>query len=350
MTGEKDIVAGALYIALGLDVEGLRADVGESTKIIKNFGAELASEASRMGGILDKMLFAETIQLDAGARDVEEQVGEEIEKKLSALERFEKDLLERIESSTDKNLKSRLEKIQRKIDLAKMSDNFSESKTLKKSEFALADVLSNYEKQQADKIAKIQEDAARRTQDLLQSAADIEYGLTHSAFEKQLYDIEQWEKKSLESIEKYKNALEDKGRYEEEAAAIAVAARAKEEEAFKREMDRIQGRIESAQDRLMRLTSSQKDYDLYKAQKQYQQDLKDGVPQGLAKAVYDATIADIGRRAKEDKGGSYTKSKSGSSGGPLFIDFTEPQQKDWADLNSHDLAYDVLAQKKKNRE
>ncbi len=56
------------------------------------------------------------------------------------------------------------------------------------------------ERRQADEIAKIQEDAARRTQDLLQSAADIEYGLTHSAFEKQLYDIEQWEKKSLEKI------------------------------------------------------------------------------------------------------------------------------------------------------
>lgn len=200
------------------------------------------------------------------------------------------------------------------------------------------------ERRQADEIAKIQEDAARRSQDLLQSAADIEYGLTHSAFEKQIYDIEQWEKKSLESIEKYKNALEDKGRYEEEAAAIAVAARAKEEEAFKREMDRIQGRIESAQDRLMRLTSSQKDYDLYKAQKQYQQDLKDGIPQGLAKAIYDAEVAEIGRRSRSDKGGSYSKSKNNSRGNPYIIEFDTPKQTDWTKINPQDLAFNTLAQ------
>ncbi len=193
--------------------------------------------------------------------------------------------------------------------------------------------IAQIEKQKADEIEKSQ----KRIQDLMQSAADIEYGLTHSAFEKQIYDIEQWEKKSLESIEKYKNALEDKGRYEEEAAAIA------EEEAFKREMDRIQGRIESAQDRLMRLTSSQKDYDLYKAQKQYQEDLK-YLPQGFAKALYDAEVAKINERARNDKGGSYSKSKNNSRGYPYIIEFDTPKQTDWTKINPQDLAFNTLAQ------
>ncbi len=109
-------------------------------------------------------------------------------------------------------------------------------------------------------------------------------------------------------------------------------------------MDRIQGRIESAQDRLMRLTSSQKDYDLYKAQKQYQQDLKDGIPQGLAKAIYDAEVAEIGRRSRSDKGGSYSKSKNNSRGNPYIIEFDTPKQTDWTKVNPRDLAFNTLAQ------
>lgn len=196
-----------------------------------------------------------------------------------------------------------------------------------------AQKMIDIERRQADEIAKIQEDAARRSQDLLQSAADIEYGLTHSAFEKQLYDIERWKDAQLEKAETA-----------EETAAIIANSAAKEADAFKREMDRIQGRIESAQDRLMRLTSSQKDYDLYKAQKQYQQDLKDGIPQGLAKAIYDAEVAEIGRRARSDKGGSYSKSKNNSRGNPYIIEFDTPKQTDWTKINPQDLAFNTLAQ------
>ena len=123
--------------------------------------------------------------------------------------------------------------------------------------------------------------------------------MTHSAFEKQIYDIERW-----------KDAQLEKSETAEETAAIIANAAAKEADAFQREMDRIQGRIESAQDKLFRLTHSQRDYDLYQAQKEYYQYLKDGVPEELARKVYDATVWEIQDRAKNDKGGSYTKSKN----------------------------------------
>lgn len=197
-----------------------------------------------------------------------------------------------------------------------------------------AQKMIDIEQRQADEIAKIQEESEQRTQDYLKSAADIEYSLTHSAFEKQLYDIEQW-----------KDAQLEKADTAEETAAIIANAAAKEADAFQREMDRIQGKIESAQDRLMRLTSSQKDYDLYKAQKQYQQDIKDGIPAGMAQAIYNATIRDIQDRARNDKGGNYTKSKSGNTSNPYLIEFDKPKQTDWTKLDAGNLAYESLRQK-----
>lgn len=145
------------------------------------------------------------------------------------------------------------------------------------------------------RIAKVREEYLQKAQDLLQEAADIEYHSTHNALENQIYDIERWKQAQLEKAETA----------EEVAATIADAA-AKEAEAFEREMDRIQGRIESGQDRLARLALSQRDYDLYKAFKDYQQDLKQ-YPKALADAIYNLTQHQIQQRASNDKSGNYTK-------------------------------------------
>lgn len=145
------------------------------------------------------------------------------------------------------------------------------------------------------KKQQIRETYVQKAQELIQDAADREYSLTHDAFEKQLYDVERWKQAQLEKAETA----------EEVAATIADAA-AKEAEAFEREMDRIQGRVESGQDRLARLTLSQRDYDLYKAFKDYQNDLKD-LPRALADAIYHAQLGKIDEHASNDESGSYTK-------------------------------------------
>lgn len=206
-----------------------------------------------------------------------------------------------------------------------------------------AQKMLDIEQRQADEIAKIQEESAKRTEDLFQSTSSIMYGLTHSSFEKQIYDIEQWKEKSIE-------AMREKGDFAEETAAIIANAAAKEADAFQREMDRIQGRIESAQDKLFRLTHSQYDYDLYQAKQEYQKNIAGNVPQGLAKAVYDATVNQIRERASEDKTGNYTKSKNNYSGGAYIIDFNAPAipyLNDWATMDSKSLAFGVLEQNNK---
>lgn len=152
------------------------------------------------------------------------------------------------------------------------------------------------------RIAAAYEETAQRTQQYLKEAADIEFSLTHDAFEKQLRDINQW-----------KDAQLEKADTAEEVAAIIKDAAMKEAEAFEREVDRIQGKIESAQDRLMRLSSSQRDYDLYRAQKQYQQDISDGVPVAMAQQIYDLTVRDINKKTAEDKSGNYSMSPNGGA-------------------------------------
>lgn len=192
------------------------------------------------------------------------------------------------------------------------------------------------EQRQAEETKRIREETANRIKDLTQSTADIEYSLTHSAFEKQLYDIARW-----------RDAQREKADTAEEVQKIIANAAMKESEAFIREMDKIQGKIESAQDKLFRLTHSQKDYDLYQAQKEYQQYVKGGIPEELAKRLYDATVRDIKRRAADDKSGNYTQPKDGWHDNPYFYDFDAvrktAEQAEWATMDSQQMAFDVLA-------
>ena len=182
--------------------------------------------------------------------------------------------------------------------------------------------VEQIEQQHAAELEKIQEESAKRTQEMLKSAADIEFAQTHSAFEKQLRDIEQWKEAQLE-----------KATTAEEVAATIKNAAMKEADAFEREMDRIKGKIESAQDRLARLTLSQYENDVRNAQKQYLEDIKE-LPKGLADELYRAEMRQIKKRAGEDKSGDYTKKPDGGS---QFLDFTR-SHKSWLDVDSKILA------------
>ena len=188
------------------------------------------------------------------------------------------------------------------------------------------------------RIAKAHEETSKKIQDYVKETTDIEYSLTHDAFDKQLRDIEKW-----------KDAQLEKADTAEEVSAIIANAAMKESEAFEREMDRIQGRIESAQDELMRLTASQKDYDIYQAEKHYQEQIKDGISEELARAIYEARMAKIAERIRENKNGSYEKSQSSA---PQYIyEFGENKNKSLQSLATMDskyLAYQSMMDKINN--
>lgn len=164
------------------------------------------------------------------------------------------------------------------------------------------------EKRHAEEIVTVREESLKRANDLIREAADTEYGLTHDAFEKQLYDIERW-----------KDAQLEKAQTAEEVAATIADAAMKEADAFEREMDRIQGRVESGQDRLARLTLSQRDYYLYKAFKDYQNDLKD-LPRAFADTIYRAQLREIDKRASNDKSGNYTQGSGFDASALIYAD------------------------------
>lgn len=155
------------------------------------------------------------------------------------------------------------------------------------------------------------EDALKELND---EVASIEFAQTHSDLEQELRDIEVWKQAQLE-----------KASTAEEVAATIANAAMKEADAFEREVDRMRGKIESAQDRLARLTMSQRDNDIYQAQKRYYQDLQE-LPQEFADAIYQAEIDSIKKREKEDKGGSYTKRPNSEQDEDTYyrlLDFTK---------------------------
>lgn len=147
---------------------------------------------------------------------------------------------------------------------------------LEKAETAeeVAAIIANAAAKEEAAIQK----SLERAKSLMNEAADREYGLTHSAFEKQLHDIERWKQAQLEKAETA-----------EEIAATVANAASREAEAVEQEVNRIKGVMESAQDRLARLRLSQRDYDLYRAQKQYEKDLQE-LPSVLANELLFAEL------------------------------------------------------------
>lgn len=138
-------------------------------------------------------------------------------------------------------------------------------------------------------------------------AADIEYGLTHSAFEKQLRDIEQWQE-----------AQKEKAATAEEVQGIIANAAAKEAEAFESAMDRIRGKLQSLDDKIFAQEHSQYENDLRRIQQErlryYEDFRKEGVLNAANQAKierwYQNAVGDLNQRAKN--GGDYTKSPEGS--------------------------------------
>ena len=170
------------------------------------------------------------------------------------------------------------------------------------------------EKLGAAKLEQIEKEHNEKIQEYVRNAADIEYEITHSAFEKQIRDIERWEelqKRKAESTE--------------EAAAIGAEAVAKEARAFEQEMDRIKGTLQSLEDKIFEQEHSQYENDLRRAQQErlklYEDFQSKGIlnvdTQAMIERYFQNAVGKLNRRADESrtKGGDYTKTPEGAMQG-----------------------------------
>lgn len=149
-------------------------------------------------------------------------------------------------------------------------------------------------------IAKVYEEVNARIQEHIKNAADMEYEMTHTAFEKQIRDIEQWEE-----------AQRQKADTAEEVQSIISESAMKEAQAFEREMERIKGTLQSLEDKVFEQEHSQYENDLRRAQQEriklYEDFQSKGIldtrTQALIERYYNNSIGKINQRAKESKGG-----------------------------------------------
>lgn len=139
-----------------------------------------------------------------------------------------------------------------------------------------------------------------RMEDMLQEMADVQFESEHTAFENQIYAIEKWKNSALEDLEEYKKALTEKGRFEQEQAAIAAAAFAKEAEAFGNEMDRIRQNVQSLEEKIFEQEHSRRDIDVMRAQKQREQYLEAGFPEERIQRWFENELNRIARNSSED--------------------------------------------------
>lgn len=169
------------------------------------------------------------------------------------------------------------------------------------------------EKEYNEKIIKENEETQNRIKEITQEAEDTEFALTHSAFEKQLHDIERWKEAQLE-----------KGDTAEEVAAIIRGAAAKEAEAYEREVERIKSATQSLEDEIFAMENSQYEVDKRRAMQRAQQALDEGVDAETVQRYLQDKFAELDKKAA--KGGDYVQSPNGSSSGPKYIDFDKPAQ------------------------
>lgn len=152
------------------------------------------------------------------------------------------------------------------------------------------------ERENNERIEKEREETQNRIAELTREAADIEYGLTHSAYEKQIRDIERWKEAQL-----------DKAKTTEEAVAVAVNAYAREREAFERELDRIKGKTQDLHEKIFAQEHSQRDVDIMRAQKERAQLYDEGIYDAATiERYYNNELAKIRERAKNSVG-DYSK-------------------------------------------
>ena len=228
----------------------------------------------------------------------------------SALEQIELEKLKNAE--LDKLDQERAEKLKEIRDSVASADKTAlENKLDAIEKERQAWVKAGMEKEEAAKLAdqkrlKAMQEASEKAQQYIKDAADIEYSLTHTAFEKQLRDIERWKEAQQRKAETY-----------EEVLAIAKNAAMKEAEAFENAVDRIKGKLQSLDDKIFAQEHSQYEQDLRRIQQEriryYEDFQKEGFLNAETQAKiehwYNNAVNDLNKKLTESRksGGDYAK-------------------------------------------
>lgn len=176
------------------------------------------------------------------------------------------------------------------------------------------------------RILKVREEASQKARDLIQQTADIEYAMTHSAFEKQLRDIEQWKQAQIEKAETA-----------EEVSAIIGNAAMKEADAFEREMDRIKGKLETLQDKIYAQEHSQYEVDKRRILKEQEKYYEEGIyPSKMIDRWAKNALREIDIKASKDKSGNYVRAPEGMEDGPLLVEFDDAVSRSSKSLKEMD--------------
>ena len=213
-----------------------------------------------------------------------------------------------------KQFRDELEDLQTELDFGgkDYQKSLAQLDLWKKRESVYKNFLSDEEKKVIDdlyaaKLEQINQSQAEKVQQYWDNAADIQYEMTHTAFEKELRDIERW-----------KEAQQEKASTAEEVQAVIAESAAKEAQAFEREMDRIKGTLQSLEDKIFEQEHSQYENDLRRAQQEriryYEDFQKKGIlnadTAGQIERWYNNAVNKLQQQAA--KGGDYLKSPEGA--------------------------------------
>ena len=162
--------------------------------------------------------------------------------------------------------------------------------------------IEQVKREQAAEIEKIESESASRTKQLTQETADIQFEATHTAYEKELRDIENWAEVSIRALDKYKDAVNNKNVLIKEAMAIAQNAMAQEAQAFEREMERIKGANQSLYEKIFEQEHSRRDVDIMRAQKERAQLYDEGIYSGdTIERYYRNRLGEISQTARGNR-------------------------------------------------
>lgn len=276
-------------------VQQFRAELDELRAELDNWGNDYKTALAQ----LDLWRDQELTQKNYASNEERLAIKELYAAKLDQIEQERADKIAEIRKSVDTEFKTSLENRLDKIEEEKEAWISAGMEEAEASELAQR------------QIAKAYEDAAAKAQEYFKNAAEIEYSLTHTAFEKQLRDIELW-----------KEAQQEKAETAEEVAGIIKNAAAKEAEAFENAVDRIKGKLQTLDDKIFEIDHSQYENDLRKLQQEYirtAEDLqKEGVFDEVTKArldyLYKRKKENLDKRAQESikTEGDYTKPPEGT--------------------------------------
>lgn len=222
------------------------------------------------------------------------------------LKRHEKDIQKAAKETEEslektKNYLNEISKI--KIDL-QFGRGESYNKSLAQLDLWYQKELEQVEKSekakvQLDELNKLKREELERNfnekiKKYTQDTADMQYAATHSAYEKEIYDISKWKQKALAELGEFNDAIKDKNKYLQESATITAQALSKEAQAYEKEMDRIRGKTQTLAEKIFEKTHSKQEIDIMRVQKEYAEMLKEGIYNPADLEFYrDVSIGDI---------------------------------------------------------